>query len=199
MRFAVEGDSSLKIQGLLKLVKENQSSDSLRAYQCIKTLVNASNKSASVKEFLLLDPDRWQWSVNWLKNRMSDGDTWASHVASGGGAASTSTASAVPASSSSARSYASANTWGSNEDSSTRTFQRTTSAQVTLDEARAILAEFGEVGQQEEEGSGSAKEDAERRRIRSGSQGGGGRMETEDDDEVQDSEMPDLQEVPSID
>ena len=30
----------------------------------------------------------------------------------------------------------------SNEDSSTRTFQRTTSAQVTLDEAKAIFADF---------------------------------------------------------
>ena len=30
----------------------------------------------------------------------------------------------------------------SNEDSTTRTFQRTTSAQVTLDEAKAMLADF---------------------------------------------------------
>lgn len=37
----------------------------------------------------------------------------------------------------------------SNEDATTRTFQRTTSAQVTLDEANAILAEFGQQQQQE--------------------------------------------------
>jgi hypothetical protein len=36
--------------------------------------VNASNKSPAVKEQLLLDSDRWQWAVNWLKNKMGTGD-----------------------------------------------------------------------------------------------------------------------------
>ncbi len=45
-----------------------------RSYQCIKILVNAANKSPAVKDRLLLDSARWQWAVNWLKNKMGSGD-----------------------------------------------------------------------------------------------------------------------------
>ena len=57
-----EGDitESLKVYGLLALVKNNQISDSRRSYQCIKTLVTAANKSLVVKEKLLRDPEKWQ-------------------------------------------------------------------------------------------------------------------------------------------
>ncbi len=210
IRFAVEGDSSVKIGGLLQLVKDNQSSDSLRSYQCIKILVNASNKSSSVKEYLLLDPDRWQWSVNWLKNRMSGEDSsWAAHAAAGGsgggGEGSGATAGATSSTVATGRTYGGGSYWGSNEDSSTRTFQRTTSAQVTLDEARAILEEFGGDGGANGGGGGGEDEGGDdvfaesKDNNNAGDSGSSsndaGRMETE---EVEDSEMPDLQEVPSV-
>ena len=37
----------------------------------MKTLVNASNRSPMVKEYLLKDPERWQWSVDWLRSKMT--------------------------------------------------------------------------------------------------------------------------------
>ena len=131
-------DSNNKVHGLLALVKNNQMTDSRRSYQCIKTLVNATNKSLAVKEKLLQDPEKWQWAVNWLKNKMSTTiSTTNSDVSSA---------------------VENSNYWTttgsdglgctsdvlSNEDAtSTRTFHRTTSAQVILEEANALLAEFG--------------------------------------------------------
>merc|ERR1712217_763310 len=79
-----------------------------------KCLVTASSKAATVKEKLIQDPTKWQHAVNWLKSKMSESSYWSP----------------------------SSDSIISNEDSSTRTFQRTTSAQVTLDEANAMLAEF---------------------------------------------------------
>jgi len=153
LKMAVEGeDGEDSVKGLLQMVRRCQTSDSLRSYQCIKTLVQASNKSAEVKEYLLQAPDRWQWAVNWLKNKMND--DWANNDDRGG-------------------SYWSSTT--SNEDASIRTFHRTTSAQVTLDEAKAILAEF----------------DASLPANSS-------HMETNEghhDEEEEDAEMPDLQEI----
>merc|ERR1719507_1602970 len=93
----------------------------------MKTLVNASNRSPVVKEDLLKDPERWQWSVDWLRSKMTTTGGCSSYWNSGKADSSAATADSSI----------------SNEDSSTRTFQRTTSAQVTLDEADAILAEFG--------------------------------------------------------
>ena len=63
-----------RVDGLLALVKNNQATDSRRSYQCIKTLVNAANRSQAVKERLLRDPDRWQWAVNWLQGKMGNGE-----------------------------------------------------------------------------------------------------------------------------
>jgi len=104
------------VDGLLTLVNSCQSSDSCRAYQAVKVLVTASNKCPAVRERLIQDPTRWQHAVNWLKSKMSE----------------------------SVSSYwsPSSDSILSNEDSTTRTFQRTTSAQVTLDEAKAMLADF---------------------------------------------------------
>ena len=76
IKLIIEGKPDLNLIGLLQLVRDNQSSDSCRSYQCIKTLVNASNKSLVVKEYLLQDSDRWQWSVNWLKSKMTDYGTY---------------------------------------------------------------------------------------------------------------------------
>eukprot|EP00095_Tigriopus_kingsejongensis_P003305 maker-scaffold355_size198070-snap-gene-0.39 protein:Tk03305 transcript:maker-scaffold355_size198070-snap-gene-0.39-mRNA-1 annotation:"ubiquitin carboxyl-terminal hydrolase 24 isoform x8" len=115
IKHVIDGKMGSSEDGLLTLVKNSQSSDSCRAYQCIKTLVVASNKSSTVKDYLLQDSKRWEWAVNWLKSKMSDEFNWNAN-----------------------------DNILSNEDSNIRTFHRTTSAQVTLDEANAILAEFGD-------------------------------------------------------
>jgi len=112
LEFVIEGNTGLAIDGLLNLVQNNQTNDSCRAYQAIKCLVTAASKCPAVKDHLALVPGRWQWAVNWLKSKMSESSYW-----------SPSTDSVL-----------------SNEDSSTRTFHRTTSAQVTLDEAKLLLA-----------------------------------------------------------
>merc|ERR1711915_903134 len=100
------------VDGLLDLVQKNQNSDSCRSYQAVKCLVTASSKCPAVKDHLILEPTKWQWAVNWLKSKMSE-SYWSPKAET-----------------------------TSNEDSSSRVFQRTTSAQVTLDEANAMLAEF---------------------------------------------------------
>ena len=114
LKLMIEGPANLGYDGLLNLVQNCQNSDSCRAYQAVKCLVTASSKSAAVKEKLIQDPAKWQHAVNWLKSKMSESSYWSP----------------------------SSDSIISNEDSSTRTFQRTTSAQVTLDEANAMLAEF---------------------------------------------------------
>merc|ERR1712111_192302 len=88
--------------------------NSCRAYQAVKCLVTASSKCPAVKDQLIQDPTKWQHAVNWLKSKISESSYWSP----------------------------SSDTILSNEDSSTRTFQRTTSAQVTLDEAKAMLADL---------------------------------------------------------
>ena len=110
----IEGPGHLGYDGLINLVQNCQNSDSCRAYQAVKCLVTASSKAPTVKEKLIQDPAKWQHAVNWLKSKMSESSYWSP----------------------------SSDSIISNEDSSTRTFQRTTSAQVTLDEANAMLAEF---------------------------------------------------------
>merc|ERR1712004_224477 len=99
---------------------KQQSTDSCRAYQCIKTLVAATNKSSNVKEKLILDSEKWQWAVNWLKLKMDNQFSAA-------------------ASSSTSSNWEST---ASNEDSLSRNFHRTTSAVLTLQEANSILADF---------------------------------------------------------
>lgn len=115
LKFVTEGTRDLGVDGLLDLVQNNQSSDSCRAYQAVKCLVTASSKCPAVKDHLILEPTKWQWAVNWLKSKMAESSSYWNP----------STDSVL-----------------SNEESSTRTFHRTTSAQVTLDEANAMLAEF---------------------------------------------------------
>jgi ubiquitin carboxyl-terminal hydrolase 9/24 len=114
LRLMIDGPGNSGNDGLLNLAQNCQNSDSCRAYQAVKCLVTASSKSAAVKEKLIQEPAKWQHSVNWLKSKMSESSYWSP----------------------------SSDSIISNEDSSTRTFQRTTSAQVTLDEANAMLAEF---------------------------------------------------------
>jgi ubiquitin carboxyl-terminal hydrolase 9/24 len=92
--------------------------------------VNAANKSPAVKDQLLLDSDRWQWAVNWLKNKMGTGND---------AAAVTSSSTSNYWNSSSSLSPSSTSDVVSNEDPTTRTFHRTTSALLTLEDANAIL------------------------------------------------------------
>ena len=129
---------SNKVHGLLALVKNNQISDSRRSYQCIKTLVNAANKSIAVKDKLLQDPEKWQWAVNWLKDKMSQSIS---------GGANTDASSAAENSNywttSGTDALGSLDVISNDDATSTRIFHRTTSAQVILEEANALLAEFG--------------------------------------------------------
>ncbi len=126
----IYGCQQPKAEGLLKLIDQQHTSDSCRTYQCIKTLVSAANKSSLVKDKLLQDPGKWQWAVNWLKEKMDEENNEKQ------GAAATSLIST--AANDPHLGFDSA----SNEDSLSRNFQRTTSAVVTLAEANAILAEF---------------------------------------------------------
>ena len=124
IKSALEGDD-----GLLAVIKNNQTSDSCRSYQCIKTLVNSAHKSGKVKEYLLTnDPNRWQWAVNWLKQKMGGVD------AASPFSPSSTTSSGYSSSYWSSGSGSSSNNHdiASNEDSTTRTFHRTTSAQVCI-------------------------------------------------------------------
>merc|ERR1712004_422216 len=122
---------------------KQQSTDSCRAYQCIKTLVAATNKSSNVKEKLILDSEKWQWAVNWLKLKM---DNQFSAAASSSTSSATAESSSINMVSTAAISSSSASSnWestASNEDSLSRNFHRTTSAVLTLQEANSILADF---------------------------------------------------------
>ncbi len=134
VRYIIEGDPAAKVDGLLALIRSSQSSDSCRAYQCIKMLVHASQKSALVKEYLLEeDPRRWQWAVNWLRSKMTGYGYWSPSAgggeSGGGGGGGSGGSGGIGADLS-----------RSNEDSTTRTFQRTTSAQV---ERRELARHLG--------------------------------------------------------
>ncbi|KAB7497648.1 Ubiquitin carboxyl-terminal hydrolase 24, partial [Armadillidium nasatum] len=108
-----------EIHGLLNLIEANKDSDSRRAYQCIKLIVYLAARSNVAREQLTDTQTNWQWAVEWLKSKMDSHPLGVSGV---GGSNVSDLAS------------------GSNEDSSSRSFQRTTSAQWTLDEATALLS-----------------------------------------------------------
>ncbi|KAK2177004.1 hypothetical protein NP493_624g01033 [Ridgeia piscesae] len=99
-------------EGLLAVIRSNHVNDSRRSYQSVKFLVTLANKCPVAKDYLLQSSTKWQWAVNWLKTKMSD--DWALQPSS----------------------------TASNEDSNSKSFQRTMSAQDTLDEANALLKEL---------------------------------------------------------
>lgn len=84
------------------MVGVNKDCDSRRAYQCIKLVVALSARCPVARDHLTRTQARWQWSVEWLREKMDD------HSAT-----------------------LSAAMGLSNEDSNTKNFQRTTSAQVS--------------------------------------------------------------------
>ncbi|XP_076309376.1 ubiquitin carboxyl-terminal hydrolase 24-like isoform X2 [Tachypleus tridentatus] len=104
----------VRVDGMIDIIRSNQTNDSRRSYQGVKYLVSLAHKCALAKEYLLQAPTKWQWAVNWLKQMMSEHGGWAVQ-------------STIPQ---------------SNEDSNTKTFQRTVSAQDTLAEATALLVEL---------------------------------------------------------
>ena len=69
---AIYGQKTGPMEGLLHLIDQQHMTDGCRTYQCIKTLVVASQKSPIVKDKLLEDPGKWQWAVNWLKEKMDN-------------------------------------------------------------------------------------------------------------------------------
>lgn len=83
------------------MIETNKESDSRLAYQCIKLVVALSARCPLARDLLTQTQARWQWAVEWLRERMDD------HSA-----------------------VLSTTTSMSNEDSNTKNFQRTTSAQV---------------------------------------------------------------------
>lgn len=113
IKLVIDGSREEKAEfdGLLEIIKSNQNNDSRRSYQGVKFLVTMAHRCQHAKDYLLQAPPTWQWSVNWLKQTMSEFNTqWSSNT--------------------------------SNEDSNTKTFQRTISAQDTLAEATALLTEL---------------------------------------------------------
>lgn len=117
------------------VIKTSNTTDSRRAYQCIKFLVQLANKCPQAKDYLLQNSSRWQWAVQWLKRKMNE-HYWAPHTTT------------------------------SNEYSSSRTFQRTSSAADTLAEATALLTELeakdGEANTSEELDDTTTSEDWEK-------------------------------------
>lgn len=107
--------------GLLTCIRQNQSSDAKKSYHCVKFIVTLATRSGPCKDYLLKTASNWEWSVSWLKNKMSE--------------------SANASSSSSSMNYINWNNskFQSNEDTEIKTFQRTKSAQRTLDDATALL------------------------------------------------------------
>ncbi|XP_042228398.1 ubiquitin carboxyl-terminal hydrolase 24-like isoform X1 [Homarus americanus] len=101
------------IMGLLDMIGTNKDYDSRRAYQCIKLVVTLSARCPLARDHLTRTQARWQWAVEWLRGKMDDHSATLSTV-----------------------------TGMSNEDSNTKNFQRTTSAQLTLEEATALLSEL---------------------------------------------------------
>jgi len=118
LRLAIDGykDNHVVYNGLLSIVRQNQSSDAKKSYQCVKFIVTLANRSGSCKDYLLKTANNWEWSVNWLKTKMLES----------------------LGSSSQFNTNWTSNKF-SNEDSEVRTFQRTKSAQRTLDDATALL------------------------------------------------------------
>ncbi|GAB1607082.1 hypothetical protein Ahia01_000991000, partial [Argonauta hians] len=106
-------ENGKKFEGLLSTIRSFHLSDSSRSYQCIKFLVQLCNCCSLAKDTLMNTSTKWQWAVNWLEKKMSD--YW------------TSPTSLPPL---------------SNEDSNQKSFQRTVSAQDTLDSATALLTEL---------------------------------------------------------
>lgn len=117
IQYVIDGfadENGTPYDGMLAIIRANQNNDSRRSYQGVKFLVTLAHKCSLAKDYLMQTPIKWQWAVNWLKKMMSEHTYWGPQ-------------SNIPL---------------SNEDSNTKTFQRTVSAQDTLADATALLTEL---------------------------------------------------------
>ncbi|CAF0953347.1 unnamed protein product [Adineta ricciae] len=103
------GDNFQIFNGLYSLIQISIENEQRRAYQAVKFLINLSNRSNACKEYFSSTADQWEFAINWLKQQMQTSWQWS------------------PAQN------------VSNEDTDTRSFQRTRSAQFTLEQAQSLL------------------------------------------------------------
>ncbi|XP_071548346.1 ubiquitin carboxyl-terminal hydrolase 24-like isoform X1 [Panulirus ornatus] len=71
----LEGFSSSEgenVMGLLDMIGTSKDYDSRRAYQCIKLVVTLSARCSLARDHLTRTQTRWQWAVEWLRERMDD-------------------------------------------------------------------------------------------------------------------------------
>ena len=119
------GDSCQTFNGLYSLIATSIETEQRRAYQAVKFLITLSNKyvyfpfflnflssfcrSNPCKDYFSSTAIQWEAAINWLKQQMQSSWQWSP----------------------------SQNI--SNEDTDTRSFQRTRSAQFTLEQAQSLL------------------------------------------------------------
>ncbi|CAF0802298.1 unnamed protein product [Brachionus calyciflorus] len=118
LKLCLEGDNGI---GLLALIRTNQNTDAKKSYNCVKLIVNLANQSSICKEYLLKIGSDWEWSVNWLKSKMSENTFEPTNLN-------------LTINSNNLMSNIK-----SNESTGTKTFHRTKSAQATLDCAMDLL------------------------------------------------------------
>ncbi|RNA35237.1 ubiquitin carboxyl-terminal hydrolase 24-like [Brachionus plicatilis] len=103
--------------GLLTVIRNNLSKDPKKSYNCIKLIVSLANKNCNFKEYLLNVTSSWEWSVSWLKTKMSENNFESATFSPN-----------------------SSNIQSSKKLDETKTFQRTKSAQTTLEHAMDLLS-----------------------------------------------------------
>jgi ubiquitin carboxyl-terminal hydrolase 9/24 len=120
-KLVIDGNKEHTI-GLLSIIRQNQSSDAKKSYHCVKFIVTLANHTGPIcKDYLIKTASNWEWSVNWLKNKMSESSSMNSNYINWN-----------------------SSKFQSNEDTEIKTFQRTKSAQRTLDDATALLRRTNE-------------------------------------------------------
>ena len=53
------------------LIDSSHNEDGRRAYQFIKFLVTLGNKISQAKEYLVQSTTKWQWAIDWLKQKVT--------------------------------------------------------------------------------------------------------------------------------
>jgi len=117
LQFAFEGSmengsgdqNSTNFNGLYAILRTNIDNEQRRAYQLVKFIINLSNQNEHCKNYFTSTTNQWETAINWLKQQMQTTWQWS------------------PAPN------------VSNEDNDTRAFQRTRSAQFTLEQAQSLL------------------------------------------------------------
>ncbi|CAF0886485.1 unnamed protein product [Rotaria sordida] len=102
-------DNYQNFNGLYSLIRTSIETEQRRAYQTVKFLITLSNQSNACKDYFSSTAIQWEAAINWLKQQMQTSWQWS------------------PAHNI------------SNEDNDTRSFQRTRSAQYTLEQAQSLL------------------------------------------------------------